>query len=273
VPEFLTLHEIAKEARRRLPQTAWDYLTGGCETETTLRRNRAAIDSLAFRPRVLRDVNDIDLTSSFLGRKCRIPVLLAPIGALESFDPGAAATVAKAAKEFGTTAFLSSVTQPGMEEVAAVGHDMVFQLYVRGDDAWVDDYVRRAEKLGCTGFCLTVDTQVYSRRERDLIKRYVPVGRRTVVGRDWQAGMTWDLVKRLKGSTRLPLILKGIATAEDTHIAVEHGVDVVYVSNHGGRQLDHGLGAIDVLPEVVQAAGGKAPVVVDSGFLRGSDVI
>jgi glycolate oxidase len=160
-----------------------------------------------------------------------------------------------------------------MEEVAAVGHDMVFQLYVRGDDAWVDDYVRRAEKAGCTGFCLTVDTQVYSRRERDLLKRYVPVGRRTAVGRDWQAGLTWDMVKRIKDSTSLPIILKGIATAEDTHIAVEHGIDVIYVSNHGGRQLDHGLGAIDVLPEVVQAAGGKAPVIVDSGFMRGTDVV
>ena len=271
--EFLTLHEIAKQARRNLPQTAWDYLTGGCETETTLRRNRAAIDSLAFRPRVLRDVNNIDLTGSFLGRKCRIPVLLAPIGSLESFDPGAAVTVAKAAKEFGTTAFLSSVTHPDMEQVGAVGHDMVFQLYVRGDDAWVDDYVRRAKALGCTGFCLTVDTQVYSRRERDLIKRYIPAGRRTAVGYDWQAGLTWDLVKRLKDTMGMPLILKGIATAEDAQIALEHGVDVIYVSNHGGRQLDHGLGAIDVLPEVVKAVGGQVPVVIDSGFMRGTDVV
>ena len=271
--EFLTLHEIAKQARRNLPQNAWDYLTGGCETETTLRRNRAALDSLAFRPRVLRDVNNIDLTGSFLGRKCRIPVLLAPIGSLESIEAGAAVTVAKAAKEFGTTAFLSSVTAPSMEDVGAVGHDMVFQLYVRGDDAWVDDYVSRAKALGCTGFCLTVDTQVYSRRERDLLKRYIPSARLAAGGRDFQAGLTWDLVKRLKDTMGIPIILKGIATAEDAEIAVEHGVDVIYVSNHGGRQLDHGLGAIDVLPEVVKAVGGRKPVVIDSGFMRGTDII
>ena len=110
-------------------------------------------------------------------------------------------------------------------------------------------------------------------RERDLIKRWLPSARNYVYGFEYQASVSWDLIKWYKDEFRLPLILKGIATAEDAQLAVEHGVEVVYVSNHGGRQLDHGRGAIDVLPEVVQAVGGKAEVWVDGGFLRGSDVL
>src|SRR3990170_5899735 len=170
---------------------------------------------------------------------------------------------------------LSSVCQPGLEASAAAADTLrVFQLYVRGDDAWVDDHVRRARDHGYAAFCLTVDVAMYSRRERDLIGRFVkPWRANAAAGRDYQAALSWDQVKRYKDRHDLPLILKGIATAEDAAIAVEHGVEVVYVSNHGGRQLDHGLGSIAVLPEVVAAVGGRAQVWVDGGFMRGSDVV
>jgi glycolate oxidase len=169
---------------------------------------------------------------------------------------------------------LSSVCNPGLEATAAAAADnyRIFQLYVRGDDAWVDDHVKRAKDNGYSAFCLTVDTATYSRRERDLLKRFVKPWRTRASGFDYQAGLSWDHVKRFKDTHDIPLILKGIATAEDATLACEHGVDVVYVSNHGGRQLDHGRGSMDVLPEVVDAVGGRASIMVDGGFMRGTDV-
>src|SRR5262249_11947302 len=116
---FLTLHELVKAARNKLPANIWDYLIGGADTETTVRRNRLALDSLAFRPRVLRDVSKIDVSRKLLGKNLRIPVVLAPVGSLESFDPGGGATVTKATSEFGVPMFLSSVSQPGIEATAA----------------------------------------------------------------------------------------------------------------------------------------------------------
>jgi isopentenyl diphosphate isomerase/L-lactate dehydrogenase-like FMN-dependent dehydrogenase len=273
--EFLTLHEFVHQARINLPQTTWDYLIGGTETETTVRRNREGLDRIAFRPRVLRDVSDIDASGVFLGKRLRIPVLLAPIGSVESFAEGGGATAAMGAEEFGVDSILSSACVPGLEEVAAsVDEPMIFQLYVRGDDDFVDDHARRATDAGYRAFCITVDTAVYSRRERDVAKRYLPRGRARATGNfEFQAAFDWKKVARFKERHSIPLILKGIATAEDALIACEHGVEVIYVSNHGGRQLDHGRGAIEVLPEIVEAAAGRAEIVVDGGFLRGTDVV
>ncbi len=273
--DFLTLQELVKAARNKLPANIWDYLVGGADTETTVRRNRLALDSVAFRPRVLRDVSKIKLSRRFLGKTLRIPVLLAPVGSLESFYPGGGATVTKAATEFGVPMVLSSVSKPGIEETAeaAPGGMRVYQLYVRGDAAFVDEYLGRAVAAGYDALCITVDTAIYSRRERDISTRFAKPWRRGVVGMDYQAALNWTHVKRIKKKFRLPLILKGIATAEDAKIACDHGVAAVYVSNHGGRQLDHGRGTLDVLPEVVAAVKGRAAVIIDGGFSRGTDII
>ena len=276
LPEFLTLQEIVAAARSNLPPGPWSYLIGGAETETTVRRNRHALDSIAFRPRVLRDVSRVDSSSTFLKQKTRLPVMLAPIGGLESIVEGGAATAARAAAQFGVPQMLSSVCQPGLEATAAAAKTLrVFQLYVRGDDAWVDDFARRAKDHGFSAFCFTVDVAAYSRRERDLIGRFVkPWRAKAIEGAPFQAGLSWDQVKRYKDKyPDFPLILKGIATAEDAEIAVQHGVEVVYVSNHGGRQLDHGLGSAAVLPEIVGAVKGRAQVWVDGGVMRGTDVV
>jgi glycolate oxidase len=273
---FLTLQEIIAAARAKLAPGPWSYLVGGAETETTVRRNRQALDSLAFRPRVLRDVSRIDCGAAFLGERVRLPVLLAPIGGLESIVEGGAAAAARGAAQFGVPQMLSSVCQPGLEETAAAASTIrCFQLYVRGDDAWVDEHVRRARDHGYTAFCLTVDVAMYSRRERDLIGRFVKPWRATApAGSAYQSGLSWDQVKRFKDNHHdLPLIIKGIATTEDAELAVQHGVEVVYVSNHGGRQLDHGLGSAAVLPGIVAAVAGRAEVWVDGGFMRGSDVV
>jgi isopentenyl diphosphate isomerase/L-lactate dehydrogenase-like FMN-dependent dehydrogenase len=272
--EFLTLHEIVKAARTRLDRNIWDYLVGGTETETTVKRNRLALDCLAFRPRVLRDVSMIDASGSFFGRPIRLPVALAPIGSLESFDSGGGATVARAGATFGVPAFISSVTQPGLEaSAAAATGPKVFQLYVRGDHAWVDDHVRRAAGAGYDAFCLTVDTAIYSRRERDITKRFVKPWRQRARGMEIQAALNWRDVERFKQQHDVKLILKGIATAEDAERACQLGVEGVYVSNHGGRQLDHGRGAIELLPEVVDAVAGRARIMIDGGFCRGSDIV
>src|ERR1700728_1307363 len=274
-PEFLNLHEVLAKARANLNQNAWDYIVGAVETETTLRRNRMALDSIAFRPRVLRDVSKVDVSTEVLGRKLRLPIVLCPVGSLESFHPEGAAPVFKAAGEFGVAHMLSSVCDPGLEDVATAAPDALrmFQLYVRGDAAWVDDHVARAIANKYSVFCLTVDTALYSRRERDIAKRHITGGRRRASGREFQAALDWKTVERIKSKFKIPLAIKGIATAEDAKLALDHGVDFIYVSNHGGRQLDHGRGSTDVLPEVAEAVAGRAKIVIDGGFYRGSDIV
>ena len=273
--KFQNLHELIRKARANLNQNAWDYIVGAAETETTLRRNRMALDEIAFRPRVLRDVSRVDASVEQFGRKLRLPVMIAPVGALEIFDPEGAATVARAAGKFGAAHMLSSVSEPGLEQVAQAAPDAlrIYQLYVRGDDAFVEDCVGRAIASGYGAFCLTVDTAHYSRRERDIAKRYVRESRLRSTGGDYQKGLSWRSVKLIKDQFKIPLVIKGIATAEDATIALDHGVDWIYVSNHGGRQLDHGRGAMHVLPEIVEAVKGRAGIMVDGGFCRGTDIV
>jgi isopentenyl diphosphate isomerase/L-lactate dehydrogenase-like FMN-dependent dehydrogenase len=273
--EFQNLHEFVRKARANLNQNAWDYIVGAAETETTMRRNRMALDEIAFRPRVLRNVARVDASVELFGRKLRLPVMLAPVGALETFDPGAAATVVRGADRFGAAHMLSSVSEPGLENVAeaAPGALRIYQLYVRGDDAFVEDHVNRAVAGGYTAFCLTVDTAHYSRRERDIAKRYVRASRLRVSGGDFQKGLEWRTVKLIKDKYKIPLALKGIATAEDAVIALDHGVEWIYLSNHGGRQLDHGRGTMQILPEIAAAVAGRAKIMIDGSFCRGTDIV
>ena len=144
---------------------------------------------------------------------------------------------------------------------------------MRGDDAWVDDHAERAIAAGYTAFCLTVDVAVYSRRERDIVNRFVKPWRRDAGGQNHQAALSWKDVERFKAKHDIPLLIKGVMTAEDAIIACDLGVDGVWVSNHGGRQLDQAQGALAVLPEIVDAMEDRAAVIVDGGFLRGTDVI
>ena len=273
--EFVTLHEVVKSAKVRLNANIWDYLIGATETETTLRRNRMALDSIAFRPRVLRNVSKIDPSSEIFGKKLRIPVLLAPVGSLESFEPGGGITVAKGAGAGGVGMLISSVTTLRLEDIVKGGAGpKIYQLYVRGDDTWVEERVKQAMGAGYDAFCITVDTSVYSRRERDIAKRFVKSWRTAATGQDHQAAFAWDNFKRVKDKfPDVKFMLKGIGTGEDAEIACQHGVWAVYCSNHGGRQLDHGRGSAAVLPEVIDAVAGRAKIVVDGSFSRGSDIV
>jgi glycolate oxidase len=269
------LHEIIAKARQNLNQNDWDYIVGGAESESTLRRNRLALDSVAFRPRVLRDVSKVDCSVNQFGRKLRLPIVLAPVGSLESFHPLGAESVVRAADAFGVAHMLSSVCDPGLEDLATLAPQALrlYQLYVRGNAAWVDDHVERAMARGYAAFCITVDTAHYSRRERDIAKRFVTAGRRRAQGPAFQAGLDWTTVKRIKQRFNIPLAIKGIATAEDAGIALDHGVDWIYISNHGGRQLDHGRGSMEVLPEIVDAVAGRGKILIDGSFCRGSDIV
>ena len=271
--DFMALHEIIQKARQKLNQEHWDYIVGATETETTLKRNRLALDCLALKPRVLRNVSTVDTGLDFLGQRLRLPVILAPVGSMEIFAAGGGATPALAAQKFGVAHMLSSVCEPGIEGVAKAAPDALrlFQLYVHGDMTWVRDKIDRAVQAGVKAFCLTVDSAVYSRRERDISKRYLR--RANVPGREYQAMLDWQQVAAIRKICPLPLILKGIETAEDAALALEHGIDMVYVSNHGGRQLDQGRGTMDVLPEIVETINKRAKVIIDGGFNRGTDLV
>jgi glycolate oxidase len=276
VPEFISNEQIVQEARKKLGQGAWDYLVGGSESETSLRRNRAAWDRWAFRPRILVDVSKIDTSTTFLGQHMRIPAILAPVGSLQVFTPEAGVAAATAARDFGTMHCVSSVTEPTWEETAAAGTKF-FQLYVRGDEAWTKDSVQRIAAAGYEALAITVDTAIYSRRERPMLSGWTPptqMRTNAAAERSHLSELTWDKLDHIKewwGSK--PLMVKGVMTPEDAELCVQHGVEVVWVSNHGGRQLDHGLGSMDVLPEIVQAVNGRADVILDGGVQRATDII
>jgi isopentenyl diphosphate isomerase/L-lactate dehydrogenase-like FMN-dependent dehydrogenase len=272
--EYAVLHEFVTPAKRALSRGAWDYLMGAAETETTYLRNRLALDAIALRPRVLRDVEKVDSSAHVLGCRLDMPIILAPIGSLQDLVAGGGAVPARVAERANVLHMLSSASAPGLEAVAAVNeHPKIFQLYVRGDAAWVDAYVERVIAHRYVALALTVDLDYYGRRERDLAKRYKSTARRSAQADHFQARFSWADVARLRRKFDIPIILKGIATAEDGKLALEHGVAGIYVSNHGGRQLDHGSGAIAVLPEIVDAVRGRAQIIVDGGFMRGTDIV
>jgi len=270
---FVSLQEIVATARRNLSQDLWDHLSGGSDSETTLLRNRQALDSLALRQRVMVNVADLDIRTTLLGQTLATPVFLAPVGGFVGFaHPEGACNVARAAVAHGTTAFISTAAKPSLEAAAqAVNEPLIFQLYVRADRKWVEDILDRARAAGYRALCVCVDRNYYGRRERDIISRANV--REGFGDPSFQMGLKWGDLVWMKSHWKVPLIVKGVATAEDAKLSVEHGADVVYVSNHGGRQLDHAQGTIEVLPEVVAAVDGRAEILWDGGVLRGTDVV
>jgi glycolate oxidase len=270
-----TIFQYLERARANVTPQAWDYLMGGSETETSLNRNRRALDSIAFRPRILRDVSQIDMSTTLFGCRMRIPVMLAPIGSIEDIIAEGATAPTRAAAEFGIIHMLSSVARPGLEAVAAAAdHPKFFQLYIRGDADWVDDTVMRAVDNGYRAIAVTVDRNYYGRRERDIAKAHKPTLRgQSETAVDYQAMLSWKDIDRIRSNVDVPLMLKGVATVEDAQLAVEHGVEGVYISNHGGRQLDHSEGSVGLVREISEAVGKQATIIVDGCILRGTDVV
>src|SRR5581483_2773555 len=257
--EFFTLSEVYQTAKDNLTKEVWDYFAGGADSETTLRRNSSAMGHFEFRPRVLRGVGTIDISTTFLGLPLQLPIMMAPMASLYLIDREGDLAMARAASAFGTIHWLSTRTAYTPEAVikAANGAPLIFQLFWRGDNNWCKNLVKRVEALGFKAVALTVDTPVYGRRERDLLNRFnhrkIPQGIEVPMDRTLhEATLTWKDVAWLRRTTKLPLIIKGIQSFEDARLAIEHGANAIYVSNHGGRQLDYAPATIEILAEIVE---------------------
>ena len=288
----INLYDYEARAKLTLAHDTWDFIDAGAMDEFTTRRNRSAFEDLTLRPRFLRDIGERDISTTVLGEKISMPVMVAPAGShMVAHQDGELAT-ARGAGMSDTLMMLSTSSNYSMEEVseAATG-PLWFQLYHRGYNL-TEMLVHRAEEAGFKAICLTVDTPSPSPKERDLRNQYsrgFELGNframdrpsNQISGTDetpgWEVSrvlpITWKELEWLRSLTSLPLVLKGIRTAEDAHVAVENGVNGILVSTHGGRQMDMTMGAIEMVPEVVEAAKGQAEVYVDSGVRRGSDVI
>lgn len=281
--EFATIRELVELAEARLSKQFWDYANGGSASETTLRRNRNALARWAIEQHVLVNVRNIDLSVEFLGQTLPMPVIVAPMGSLYRFCDRGDIEMARGAGRQGVVATVSGVCGWPMEDIAeAATAPLIFQLYHHGPRDWAQERLERV--MRCPQYmaiCLTVDNAIYSRRDRDHENRFVANSRATrgqlseLPGpdHDYVQGLTWDDVDWLKSICRVPFGVKGIATADDAKRAVDHGVDFIWISNHGGRQLDDARATVDVLPEVANAVAGRVPIVVDGGFQRGTDVI
>ncbi len=270
---YRTTQEIVIAARRKSSDEIWSFVTGGAASENTMSRNRQAIDRYAFRPRVLVDVHKIDTATTLLGHPLRLPVVTAPIGNPEGVAAGGAAAVPKACHARGTICFVSSMSDVPFDQIAGYTPSPKFyQIYVRGDWDWVEERLHQVKQAGYAALAVTVDSAYYGRRERQMSRGYAP-RRNMEIGREFQSRLSWDSLDRIREGWGGKLILKGVGTAEDALIALGHGVDAIYVSNHGGRQLDQCLGTLDMLAEIAEAVAGRVELMVDGGFVRGADVI
>jgi glycolate oxidase len=263
------------EARAQaiVPPDALAYATGGSASEATLERNRRALQHLAIEQRVLVGVKDIDIRAQFLGLELPSPVIVCPMGGMYRFHPEGDVEMAHGATRDGGMTVVAGGA-PGLDTIgAAATGPLMFQLYWLGDRAWVADKLRQVANAGdhFKAFCLTVDSAAYSRRERDIVLNASP--RRSTPLPDTQSVLTWDDVDWVRTQLPLPFGLKGIMTVQDATLALEHGVDFIWISNHGGRQLDDGRATIDALVEIAAVVQGRVPIVIDSGFRRGTDAI
>jgi len=305
VPEFPTsIGDLEAAAQGVLTSGAFGYVAGGAGSEATMRANREAFDRWRIVPRMLRDVSVRDLSTEVLGTRMPAPVMLAPVGVQSIVHEEAEVAVARAAASLGVPMILSTASAKSMEDVAAANGDAPrwFQLYWPGDPELTASFLERAEKAGFSAIVVTLDTWMLAWRPRDLQAAYLPFLRGegvanyftdpvfrsrlakppeedplaaiTAWGAVWtNPSLTWDHLPFLREHTSLPILLKGILHPDDARRAVDHGMDGVVVSNHGGRQVDGAIGALDALPGVVDAIDGRIPVLFDSGVRTGADAL
>ena len=287
---MINVDDFEAAARERLEPGAYGYIAGGAGDEHTMRRNRAAFGRWELRPRVLVDISAVSTATTVLGTEVALPVLVAPTAFQRLAHPEGEAATARAAAMAGTVmtlSTLSSVTPAELAE-AAPGAPQWFQLYWSRDRGFTQGLVEAAVESGFGAIVLTVDLPVPGRRERDLRAAYrlpddlpLPNIPEELRGDDFHTALhavvddtlTWRDLEWLRSICSLPIVVKGILTAEDALIAVEQGAAAVVVSNHGGRQLDGVPASLDVLPEVVEAVGERVEVLLDGGIRRGVDVL
>ena len=279
--DLATIDEVVARARDVLEPAHHTWAAAGAGEGVTVARNAAALNRIALVPRVLRNVEGVDPSSSFVGVPLGFPVFLAPVAALALFDPADAVAAGTAAASTSAGLMCSALTLSPWEEVAATapGRQM-FQLYVFGDRGWTADVLARVHTAGFAAFCVTVDTPEIGRRDRSLEERYIwsypeggPPNFRDV-GWDTSYRTRYSLedLKWLCENSDLPVVAKGIMNADDATAAIDAGVAGIYVSNHGGRQVDHGISTIEVLKEIIDAVGDEVDVAIDGGFTRGAEI-
>jgi isopentenyl diphosphate isomerase/L-lactate dehydrogenase-like FMN-dependent dehydrogenase len=299
--ELVNVFEFEPVCKARVLKSAYDYVAGGVDNEWSLRHNREAFDKIIFRPRMLVDTSKLDLSTTLFGTKIDFPILIAPTAGHGQLTQDGELATARAAAAMQTIMVLSTNSSQPYEKVAAATQaPKWFQLYAGPDMPGTWERVERAKSSGFKAIALTVDGPYQPHRERMLrnrIQTSVPPGVNTPqygrparrqregeesaeVSRAQYYGLTttlihqldWNFYDELRKRAGMPVLIKGIVTAEDTALAVKHGADGIVVSNHGGRYLEYAPATIEVLAECVDAAG-KMPVLVDSGFRRGTDIL
>jgi len=285
VNDVLSLPEFEDHARRCMSTMVYEYVASGAADEHTLRWNRESYDRIRLRPRVLRDVTSIDMRVSLFGRELPFPILLAPTAYHRTIHAEGELATARGAGAAKATWVVSSSTTTLIEDIAAAATaPLWFQLYLQRDRGLTQDLVQRVEQAGCQALCLTVDQPVLGARNRQTRARFqLPPGVMAPYRMDIGQGkdvldprrvvVTWKDVEWLRSITRVPLLLKGILSADDAEQALGVGAQGVIVSNHGARILDTAPATIDALPEVADRIRGRAPVLVDGGVRRGTDVL
>src|SRR5437763_2422237 len=295
--EAINVFDFEPVCRENVPPAHFGYMASGIDDEVTLRANREGFLKFQLRPRRLVDVSKVDMSTEILGVKYDTPIIVAPVGGQKAFYVGGEVAVAKAAKVGNHLQILSTVTTSSVEDVtAARGAPIWYQLYATNKWDVAKAFVARAEKAGCPVVAVTVDRSGGRNQEtlfrlqrtdsrdcsacHDRSSLEANVRRRPMYeGLDLSglrhtqsSAMTWDFLKRLRDTTKMKIVLKGILAHEDAVLAVENGMDGIIVSNHGARSEDSGRSTIDALPEILQAVKGRMPVLVDSGFRRGTDI-
>ena len=288
IDELVTAFDFEPVAYAKLPREAYDYTAYGVDGEFTLRRNRQAFDWVRLVSRGLVDVSSVQTATEILGVKLAFPILVAPTSGHTQLHPdGETATHKAATAASNTLMIVSNNTSVPIEKVAdAAGGPLWFQLYPREDLDATRELLDTVQGAGCRAVALTIDQQS-SHHERSLHDRNLGGSRptRRAAGRrqpaapnpyrisDSRLWYNWRYVDQIRPFLRVPLLAKGILTAEDARLCVEHGLNGIIVSNHGGRSLDYGPSTIEVLPEIVEAIEGRIPVLIDSGFRRGTDIL
>ena len=289
---LLNVHDYERAAAEKLPPGPLAYFAAGAGDEWTLRENVNAYRRWTLRPRLLRDVERVTTARTVMGVELAAPIVVAPMAYQRHAHPDGEPAMARAAAAFGTIMTLSTMATASPAEVAAAAPDAPrwFQLYVFRDDAVTTSILEQAVDAGYRAVVLTVDAPYFGRRERDIrtgwmipddpavpaLEAALGSMRQTSVIEHFKLvspSVSWRDIERIAGQTNLPVLVKGIHTAEDASLAVEHGAAGIVVSNHGGRQLDGVAATIDTLPEVVDAVGGQVEVLVDGGIRRGVDVV
>jgi (S)-2-hydroxy-acid oxidase len=272
-PKIVTVDDYEPLARERLPTDVYDYYAGGAGDEWTLAENRRAFERWVIRPRMLTGAWPVDPSIELLGTRIDTPVVVAPWAYQKRAHPDGELATARAAARAKTVMVVSSTTVDYLEDVAGASDGPKWwQLYVFTERGETVDMLHRVHGAGFAAVCLTVDFPVTGLRHRDTRNDFdmpigLPQGELT-----FAPDLTWDDLSWIRDAAPVPLLVKGIMTAEDARIGVEVGVDGIVVSNHGARQLDSVHAPITVLPEIVEAVEGRVPVLVDGGFRRGTDI-